>query len=156
MNHSLVCKWCKGEVMLNRCLPYCTLNAQHIRWSTSNSVIYGVTILTVNKETESWKGWLVQHELWQTVALKPHPAPTWLCCVLGHFSRVWLFAIPWTTACQAPLSMGFSRQKYWSGLPIPFPGDLPNLGIKPGSPALQAGSLLTESKVINIWWWLSC
>lgn len=42
--------------MLNRCLPYCTLNAQHIRWSTSNSVIYGVTILTVNKETESWKG----------------------------------------------------------------------------------------------------
>ena len=53
-------------------------------------------------------------------------------------------ATPWTIACQAPLSMGFSRQEYWSGLPFPSAGDLPNPGIKPGSPALQAGSLLTE------------
>ena len=45
-------------------------------------------------------------------------------------------AIPWTIACQAPLSMGFSRQEYWSGLIFPSPGDLPNLGIEPGSPAL--------------------
>ena len=50
----------------------------------------------------------------------------------------------WTVACQAPLSMGFSRQEYWSGLPFPSPGDLPNPGIKPGSPALQADSLPTE------------
>ena len=49
-----------------------------------------------------------------------------------------------TVACQAPLSMGFSRQGYWSGLPFPSPGDLPNLGIEPGSPALQAGSVPTE------------
>ena len=40
--------------------------------------------------------------------------------------------IPWTVACQAPLSMGFSRQEYCSGLPFPYPGDLPNPGIKPG------------------------
>ena len=51
---------------------------------------------------------------------------------------------PWTVACQAPLSMGFSRQEYWSGLPFPSPGDLPDPGVKPGSPALQADSLLTK------------
>ena len=49
-----------------------------------------------------------------------------------------LFATPRTVARQAPLSMGFSRQEYWSGLPFPSPGDLPNPGIEPGSPALQA------------------
>ena len=53
-------------------------------------------------------------------------------------------ATPWTVAGQAPLSMGFSRQEYWSGLPCPPPGDLPNSGIEPGSLALQADSLLTE------------
>ena len=51
---------------------------------------------------------------------------------------------PWTVACQAPLFMGFSRKEYWSGLPHPPPGDLPNLGIEPRSPALQADSLPTE------------
>ena len=53
-------------------------------------------------------------------------------------------ATPWTVACQAPLSMGFSRQEYWSGLPFPSPEDPPNPGIKPWSPALQADSLPTE------------
>ena len=53
-------------------------------------------------------------------------------------------ATPWTVAHQAPLSMGFSRQEYWSGLPFPSPGDLLDPGIKPRSPALQADSLLTE------------
>ena len=51
---------------------------------------------------------------------------------------------PWTVACQAPLSMGFSRQEYWSWLPFPSPGDLPDPGIEPGSPALQVDSLPTE------------
>ena len=51
-------------------------------------------------------------------------------------SRVQLFATPWTVAYQAPLSMGFSRQEHWSGLPFPSPGDLPDPGIEPGSPAL--------------------
>ena len=51
-------------------------------------------------------------------------------------SCVRLFATPWTVAYQAPLSMGFSRQDYWSGLRFPSPGDLPNPGIKPGSPTL--------------------
>ena len=53
-------------------------------------------------------------------------------------SRVCLFATPWTVAYQAPLSMGFCRQEYWSGLPFPSPGDLPDPGIEPGSPALEA------------------
>ena len=51
---------------------------------------------------------------------------------------------PWAVAHQASLSMGFSRQEYWSGLPLSSPGDFPNPGIKSGSPALQADSLLTE------------
>ena len=54
-------------------------------------------------------------------------------CVLRHFSRVWLFVTLWTVACQAPLSMGFSRQEYWSGLSCPPPGDLPESGIEPES-----------------------
>ena len=59
-------------------------------------------------------------------------------------SHVRLFAVPWTVALLVLLSMGFSRQKYWSGLPFPLPGDLPNPGIEPKSPvspALQADSL---------------
>ena len=53
-------------------------------------------------------------------------------------------AIPWTVTWQAPLSMGFSREEYWGGLPFPSPGDLPDSGIEPGSPALQAHDLPTE------------
>ena len=54
------------------------------------------------------------------------------------------FETPWTVAHQAPLSMGFPRQEYWSELPFPSPGDLSNPGIEPASPALQADSLPTE------------
>ena len=46
-------------------------------------------------------------------------------------------ATPWTAACQTPLSLGFSRQEYWSGLPCPLPGNIPDPGTKPASPALQ-------------------
>ena len=63
------------------------------------------------------------------------------CQLLSH---VQLFVTPQTVARQAPQSMGFSRQEYWSGLPFPSPGGLPNLGIKPGSPVLQGDSLLSE------------
>ena len=59
-------------------------------------------------------------------------------------SRVRLFATPWTVAHQAPPSMGFSRQEYWSGLPLPSPGDLPHPGIEPRSPTLQADALTSE------------
>ena len=59
-------------------------------------------------------------------------------------SHVQLFATPWTVAYQAPRSMEFSRQEYWSGLPFPSPGDLPDPGIEPRSPALQADGLTSE------------
>ena len=75
-----------------------------------------------------------------------------LCCtpqtntaLLINYSSVMFFAMPWTVACQAPLSMEFSRQEYWIGLSFPPSGDLPNPGIKPASPvspALQADSLM--------------
>ena len=58
---------------------------------------------------------------------------------IQSLGRVWLLVIPWAVAWHAPLSMGFVRQKYWSGLPYPTPGDLPNSGIKPGPPALAKG-----------------
>ena len=60
-------------------------------------------------------------------------------------SRVRLFATPWTVAYNASPSMGFSRQEYWNGLPFPTPEDLPNPGIKPGSPTLQAETLYRMS-----------
>ena len=59
-------------------------------------------------------------------------------------SFVQCFATLWTVACQAPLSVGFSRQGYWNGLQLPSPGDLSEPGIKPGSSALQADSLPSE------------
>ena len=59
-------------------------------------------------------------------------------------SRVQLFATPWTVAHQAPLSMGFSGQEYWSGLPFPSPEDLPDPAVEPSSLAWQADALTSE------------
>ena len=67
-----------------------------------------------------------------------------MCSVPQALSCVRLFATPWTAALQAPLSIEFSRQEYWSGLPFPFPGDLLNPGIEPRSPALEADCLPSE------------
>ena len=66
-------------------------------------------------------------------------SPAWKC--VSRFSHVRLLVTPWAISCQAPLSMGFSMQEYWSGLPFPSPGDRPDPGLKPESPALQADSL---------------
>ena len=80
----------------------------------------------------------LQKLLWKKARLSD---PKSVCYSLSH---VRLSATPWTVACQARLSMKFSRQEYWSGLPFPSPGDLPNPGIKPRSPALQADALTPE------------
>ena len=75
-------------------------------------------------------------------------APMVCVCVLSHFSRVRLFATLWTVPHQAPLSMRFPRQEYWSGLPCPPLGDLPNPGIEPMSlmsPALAGGFFTTSA-----------
>ena len=69
-------------------------------------------------------------------------------CMLSHFSRVWLIATLWIVACQAPLSMGLSRQEYWSGLPCPSPWDFPDPGIEPTSlmsPVLAGGFFSTSA-----------
>ena len=65
-------------------------------------------------------------------------------CMLSHLSCIRLCKTLWTVACQTPLSMGFSRQEYWKGLPVPSPGDVPNSGVQSRSPALKANSLPTE------------
>ena len=75
------------------------------------------------------------------------PCPQGMC-VLSHYSRVQLFTTPWTVARQAPRSLGFSRQEYWSGLPCPPPGDLPNSGTEPTSltsPALAGEFFITST-----------
>ena len=76
---------------------------------------------------------------------------------MKSLSHVQLFAIPWTVAHQAPPPMGFSRQEYWSGLPFPSPGDLPDPGTEPRSPALQADTLTYEppGKPKNIYLFIS-
>ena len=71
--------------------------------------------------------------------LKPN-----VCMKVKSLSHVQPFGTPWAVDCQAPPSMGFSRPEYWSGLPFPAPGDLPDPGIEPGSPTLQADSLPSE------------
>ena len=79
-----------------------------------------------------------------TIAILPQVPEFKICkweLLFKSLSHVWLFATPLTVAHQSPLSMGFSRQEYWSGLPFPSPGDLCNPGIEPGYPAWQADSL---------------
>ena len=69
-------------------------------------------------------------------------------CVCCCFSPIRLFVTPWTVVCQAPLSLEFSRKEYWSGLPCPSPGDLPNPGMEPTSlmsPALAGGFFTTSA-----------
>ena len=90
---------------------------------------------------------LSQHQgLFKQVSSSHQVAKVCLSSSLVAKSRPTLLT-PWTVACQAPLSMGFSRQEYWSGLPFPSLGDLPDPGIEPVSPALQEGSMPWE--IIN-------
>ena len=72
----------------------------------------------------------------------------WVLYMQSRFNCVQFFATPWTVACWAPLSLGFSRQRYWSGLPFPHPGDLPDPGIEPVSlmsPVLSGGFFTTST-----------
>ena len=119
---------------------------------TKYSDLEGVGLRSYSKNKGHTSTWIshrhtyVRAHVWQKLTqfckaiilqLKIGKKKEWLSCVQ-------LFAISWTVDCQASLSMGFSRQEYWSRLPFPSPGDLPDPGIEPSSPALQADSLLSE------------
>ena len=86
-----------------------------------------------------WTRWVQKDRDWSPLSWEK-----WKWKKVKSLSHVWLFVTPWTITCQAPLFMGFSRQEYWSGLPFLSPGDLPDTGIKPRSPALQAHALPSE------------
>ena len=119
-------------VLFNDCIWFCTSNILGIYLTNlSYLIVYSVLSYLL------WKHW--RHGL--------HLRSFQVCTKskkVKSLSRVWLFMTPWTVAYQAPQSTEFSRQEYWSGLPFPSPGDLPNPGIEPGSPALQADTLLSE------------
>ena len=98
---------------------------------------------------------LLVQVLWEELAISPlyfgqveegntAPPISWKWVKVKSLSCVRLFETLWTVAYQASPSMGFSRQEYWSGLPFPSPGDLPNPGIEPWSPALQADPLTSK------------
>ena len=94
-----------------------------------------------------WRGLASMHTMIDIIRLD-----TICWCLVAQLCLNLLQPRDW--ACQAPLSVGFSRQEYWRGLPFPSPGDLPNLGIEPTSPALAADSLLLNHQrhyLSNLW-----
>ena len=88
----------------------------------------------------SWQSWKIPETTTDISEASPTHA-----VIVQSLSRVQLFATTWTVALQAPLSVGFSRQEYWGGLPLPSPADLPNPGIEPTSPALTGGFIDTQA-----------
>ena len=110
-------------------------------WLCRNIACWGLLPLPSISLTSHWIGLSLRRYYDLGKGCSFHPRTVWFCVVL---TRVRLCATPWTVACQSALSMGFSRQEYWSGLPFPPPGDLPHPGIEPGSPSLWADALLSE------------
>ena len=101
-------------------------------WAAVHGVAQSWTIKkTEHQRIDSFELWC-----WRRLLRVPWTERKSNQSILKELSPVRLFVSPWTVAHQAPLSMGFSRQEYWSGLPFPSAGDLPNAGIEPGSPAL--------------------
>ena len=117
------------------------------RWQERKVIMKGVVISV--KFYRAQKGWVIT-AMWLADRKRSLTFDSvlwinqWSESEVKSLSRVWLFAIPWTVVYQASLSMGFSRQEYWSGLPFPSPGDLPVPGMEPRSPALQADALPSE------------
>ena len=114
---------------------YSNFNLNSVQPKTNDSIVINpkMSLTIVIYEVNS----LISHSFWISFVLR-----CVLCALL--LSRVQLFVTPWTVACQSPLSMGFSRQEDWNGLPCPPPEDLPNTGTEPRSPTLRADPLLSE------------
>ena len=146
-------KWWWSETLILKLWCICLLHdtRKHRGGKQNPSSLYIKRTLSLEKKTAGWGGcgcsrWSCQGCM-----------HAWM---LGRFSHVQLFATPWTVPHQAPLSMQFSRQEYWSRLPFPSPGDFPDPGVSPmspASPALQADSLLLSHqgnpvKVVQVKW----
>ena len=130
---------------------------------SSHSLLQGIFLMQGSHHSPQHSWWILY-----SLSHQGNPSVFPTICLFEHFSILFKFlnlnfsqifnsflggdlvklcpilVTPWTVAQQAPLSMGFSRKGYWSGLQFPSPGDLPDPGITPGSPALQADSLPTE------------
>ena len=114
---------------------------QHLaQWIGSHSTSLGFSSQGLQRGDSP----LFQHGSIIHMNCKPPKRSLHACLLSCSAVGVQLFATPWTIACQAPLSMGFSRQEHWSGLPCPPPGNLANPGTKQGSPVLHADSLPAE------------
>ena len=103
-------------------------------------IVKGIIIFWSYIQKYLWMKW---YDIWDSL-----PSDLWRACRLSRFNRVWLFATLWTVAHQAPLSMGFSRQEYSSGVSCPSPGDLPDPGLQPTSvmaPALASKFFTTST-----------
>ena len=121
---------------------YCLASTKHIltKWIKNMSYFTYSTRNSAQNYVAAWMGGEFREEC------------VCMCVCVCVLSRVWLFATPQTVTHQAPLSMGFSSQEYWSRLPSPSPGDLPNPGTEstsPASPAL-AGGFFTTSTTMDI------
>ena len=114
-------------------------------YSTKHQLLIYLNEGTRKKKSPNFNWWAMS-EVWSGDRTLNWPYKWVMRAVLSHFSHVWLFTTLWTVACRDPPSMGLSRQEYWSELPGPPPGDLPNPGIQPASlksPALAGGFFTT-------------
>ena len=132
-------------IMIKSVLVYsgCCNKIPQTRWLINEKHLF-LIVLEFGSPKSGCQHGQMKALFWIADFLYPHMTawPIVHACMLSCFSRIWLFATLWTVACQAPLSMGFSRQEYWSVLPCPPPGDLPDPGIEPASmsPALRVDS----------------
>ena len=99
----------------------------------------------VHQQVNDSKMWSMHTMKYYDSVLNSYTWYSMCACLLSHFRHVQLFVTPWTVGHQAPLSMGFSRQEYWSGLPGPLPGDLSDLGIESLMSPLAGGFLATRA-----------
>ena len=127
-------KWALGSITMNKASGGDGFPVELFRFLKDDAVKVLHSICQQIWKTQWWP------QDWKRSVFIPVPKKV----KVKSLSCVRLFLTPWTVAHQAPPSMEFSRQEYWSGLPFPSPRDLPNPGIKPVSPALWADTLLSE------------